>query len=199
MTDLEFVQRCIATDKQSWDQFVKQYSRLIYSAIHGVFRSYGMASEPDRINDIFQDLFILLRRDDFRKLKSYKAKNGCSLASWLRTVVVNFTIDHLRKIKRTVSIDAEDELELSLKDILADDSAIASEMLIEQEKFAVLKDCIELLDGDSKLFVNLSINRGVSPDELSEIFKVSRGAIDMRKLRIIDKLKECFKNKGFLR
>jgi RNA polymerase sigma factor (sigma-70 family) len=158
-----------------------------------------MASEPDRINDIFQDLFILLRRDDFRKLKSYKAKNGCSLASWLRTVVVNFTIDHLRKIKRTVSIDAEDELELSLKDILADDSAIASEMLIEQEKFAVLKDCIELLDGDSKLFVNLSINRGVSPDELSEIFKVSRGAIDMRKLRIIDKLKECFKNKGFLR
>jgi DNA-directed RNA polymerase specialized sigma24 family protein len=98
-----------------------------------------------------------------------------------------------------VSIDAEDELELSLKDILADDSAIASEMLIEQEKFAVLKDCIELLDGDSKLFVNLSINRGVSPDELSEIFKVSRGAIDMRKLRIIDKLKECFKNKGFLR
>ena len=32
---------------------------------------------------------------------------------------------------------------------------------------------------------------------LKEHFRVSRGAIDMRKSRIIDRLRECFKHKGF--
>jgi len=114
-------------------------------------------------------------------------------------VVTNLTIDYLRRIKYAVSIDAENEDELSLKDVLADDSVSAPEMFLEKEKFVTLKECIEALDLDSKYFLELSLNQRLKPEELGEVFKVSRGAIDMRKLRIIEKLKECFKNKGFLR
>jgi DNA-directed RNA polymerase specialized sigma24 family protein len=43
----------------------------------------------------------------------------------------------------------------------------------------------------------LLINRGLKPEELKEHLRLSRGAIDMRKSRIIERLRDCFRSKGF--
>lgn len=198
MDDLEFVQRCVKGDKQAWDEFLKTYSRLIYNYIHNVLNVKGYPFAQSHINDIFQGIFCSLIKDNFKKLRSFQARNGCSLASWLRQVTINFTIDYLRKIKPAVSIDAETDDGLSLKDLLADGSLSATDTLSHEEKLKDLKDCIEKLDNDDKYFLELHINRGLRLEELKGHFKVSRGAIDMQKSRIMDKLRECFKGKGFL-
>ena len=198
MDDLEFVQSCIKGDRQSWDRFVDKYSRLIYNYTHSVLKLKGISQfNQDNIRDLFQDIFLLLAQDDFKKLKTFKAKNGCSLASWLRQVVINHTIDYIRKSKSTVSLDEETDEEFSLKDVLADNSPSIKDMLTEKEKLASLKDCIQELDTDDKYFLELHINRGLGLGDLKENFRVSRGAIDMRKSRIINRLRECFKHKGF--
>jgi RNA polymerase sigma factor (sigma-70 family) len=200
MNDLEFVQRCVRGDKLAWDEFVERYSRLIYNYIYSVINSSSFKSHhEDYVNDIFQEIFVLLSRDNFKKLNTFKAKNGCSLASWLRQVVINYTIDYLRKFKTPlVSLDVENEEETSLKDILADDSVLVSDTLALKEKIAQLKECIKGLDTDDKYFLQLYLVRGLLLEELKDVFRVSRGAIDMRKTRIIERLKECFKRKGFL-
>ncbi len=198
MDDLEFVQRCVKGDKQSWDEFVERYSRLIYNYIHRVlnYKFPNQFNQADA-NDIFQEIFVLLTRDNFKKLKSFKAKNGCSLATWLRQVVIHFTIDCLRKFRQSVSLDKENDDGLNLKDMLADESSGITDLLIAEEKIGQLKDCIEKLDTEDKYFLELYIHQGLGLEELKDILKVSRGAVDMRKSRIVERLKECFKTKGF--
>ncbi|MCX5706638.1 MAG: sigma-70 family RNA polymerase sigma factor [Candidatus Omnitrophica bacterium] len=197
MDDLEFVQRCVKGDSSSWDEFLTRYSRLIYSYIHRVLGSKGFSSSANHIQDIFQELFSSLIENDYKKLRSYKALNGCTLASWLRQVTINFTLDYLRRIKPTISIDAEYEEGSSLKDILTDGSISVPELINQEEKLKSLKDCIEVLDNDEKYLLELNINQGVRLETLRKAWKISRGAIDMQKSRLMDKLRDCFKSKGF--
>lgn len=199
MTDLEFAQRCVNKDKLAWDEFVDKYSRLIYKYIHGTLtlkRPHQFSQ--DTVSDLYQEVFLLLTRDNFKKLASFKAKNNASLATWLRQVVINHTLDYIRKQKPLLSLDQENDEGLSLKDIIADGSISAAEVLAQGEKTANLKDCIEGLSTDEKYFLEIHFNQDISLEELKELFKVSRGAIDMRKSKIIKRLKDCFKRKGFL-
>jgi RNA polymerase sigma factor (sigma-70 family) len=197
MDDLEFVQRCVKGDSRDWDEFLKRYSRLIYNYIHKVLDAKGQAFTQEHINDIFQEIFCALIKDNFKRLRSFKARNGCSLASWLRQVTINFTIDYLRKIKPAVSLDEEIGEDFSLKDVLADKTAFITDTLSHEERLKSLNDCIDKLGRDDKYFLELLINRGLKPEELKEHLRLSRGAIDMRKSRIIERLRDCFRSKGF--
>lgn len=197
MDDLEFIQRCVKGDSQPWNEFLNKYSRLIYNYIYNTLNANSPIPTQEHTEDIFQSILRSLIDDNYKKLKSFKARNGCSLASWLRQVTINFTIDYLRKIRPVVSIDAENEEDLSLQDILPDDSIAAPERLIFEEKLDTLKECIEKLGKQEKYFLELHINRGLRLVTLKEHFRISRGAIDMQKSRIIDRLRDCFKIKGF--
>lgn len=198
MNDLKFVQKCIKGDKESWDQFVEKYSRLIYNYIHGVFKAKGHSFSQGNIADLFQEIFLSLTQDNFKRLRSFKAKNGCSLASWLRQVTINRTIDYLRRLQPALSLDEENEEGFSLKDTLVDGSIGAVDAVSRKEKLAHLTDCIKRLGNDDKYFLELHLNRGLSLQELKLHFRASRGAIDMRKKRIVERLRECFKGKGVL-
>jgi len=197
MHDLEFIQRCAKREKLAWDEFVGKYSHLIYNYIYSVLKTKGLTLTQENINDLFQGIFLSLINDNCKKLRSFKARNGCSLASWLRQITINYTIDYLRKLKPLVSIDEENEQDSSLKDILADDSASVTDTLSQKEKLESLKECIARLETEDKYFLELHFHRNLRLEELRELFKISRPAIDMRKSRIIKALRECFISKGF--
>ena len=195
---MEFVRKCSTGDIQSWDEFLERYSRLIYKYIHSVLNSKNIfASNQDYVDDIFQEFFSVLIQNDYKKLRSFKARNNCSLASWLRQVVINFTLDYLRRVRQAVSFDAEPEEGLGLKEILSDGSISVPELLSREEMLKSLEDCVGELSNHNKLFIELNINQGIRLEALKDLFKLSRGAIDMQKSRIMDRLKECFKRKGF--
>jgi RNA polymerase sigma factor (sigma-70 family) len=198
MTDLEFVQKCVQSDKLAWDEFVEKYYRLIYKYINCVLKQNNpRLATTENVNDIFQDIFLNLTKENFKKLNTFKAKNDCSLASWLRQVTVNYTLDYLKKFRPTASLEEDNEEGLSLKDLLADGSLSSREAAAIEEKSSQLKECIDALDTDDKYFLEFHINRGLSLEIIKDLFHVSRGAIDMRKSRIISRLRECFKGKGF--
>lgn len=163
MDDLEFVQRCVKGNKQAWDEFTVRYSRLIYNYIHSVLNLKGsdQFSQND-IHDLFQGIFLSLVKDDFKKLRSFKAKNGCSLASWLRQLTINATIDYIRRIKPAVSLDQDNDDEFSLQDLIADESISAKDMLTDKEKLEGLADCIAKLGTDDQYFLELHLNRNLS-------------------------------------
>lgn len=197
MTDLEFVRKCVKGDKPAWDEFIDRYSRLIYNYIHSVVKIKGSHSiNQENINDLFQEIFLSLVKDNFKKLRTFKARNGCSLASWLRQVTVNFAIDYMRRFKATVSIDEEDDDGFNLAEMLVSGSRAVPDTLNQEERLAHLKDCIEKLDTEDKYFLELYLNRELPLEELRAHLKVSRGAIDMRKSRLVQRLRDCFKNKA---
>ncbi len=199
MGDLEFVQRCVSRDKKTWDAFVEKYSRLIYNYIYSVFKNKGYRANPEIISDLYQEIFVSLIKDDYKKLRQYKAKNGASLASWLRIITINSTIDFLRQQRPIVSLDDDSKDEaLSLKETLKDNSSSKQdEVLLNKENLESLSDCIAQLNNEDKYFLDMHIYRYVDLEDLKIVFNVSRSAIDMRKSRIIQRLRECFREKGF--
>jgi RNA polymerase sigma-70 factor (ECF subfamily) len=197
MDDLEFLQSCLKGDQQAWAEFILRYSRLIYNYIHSVLAVKGRSISAEQVEDVFQEIFQSLIKNNYKKLATYRAKNGCSLASWLRQVTINFTIDYLRKLKPTVSIDAQDEEGLSLGDLLVDLAPGARDFLSDQDKRRTLRDCISLLESGEQYFLELFLNQGLTLDEIKDHLKINRGAADMRKGRIVQKLQDCFKKKGF--
>lgn len=199
MCDLELVHKCSQRDKTAWDAFIKKYSSLIYSYINSILeQKKTKLFTQENINDVFQEIFVSLTKDDFRKLKTFTAKNGCSLASWLRQVTINYCVDYLRKSKSIVSLDEIIDDELTVKDIITDKAISIASKINKEDHIIHLKQCIEELDIDDKFFLEFYINQGVQLEAMKDIFKVSRGAIDMRKSRIIYRLKNCFETKGLI-
>jgi RNA polymerase sigma factor (sigma-70 family) len=198
MIDLEFVQRCVQADKLAWDEFVDKYSRLIYKYINCVLKQNnpGLAT-LDNVNDIFQEIFLNLTKENFKKLRTFKAKNGSSLASWLRQVTINYTLDYLKKHRPALSLEEDNEEGFNLKELIADDSISSREAAALEERLRYLQECIEALDTDDRYFLEFHVSRGLSLEIMKDLFKVSRGSIDMKKSRIVSRLRECFKMKGF--
>jgi RNA polymerase sigma-70 factor, ECF subfamily len=198
MDDLDFARKCAQADKSAWKEFLQKYSRLIYSYIHNIIRIKGYVLDPSVTEEIFNEIISLLIKEDFKKLKTYHGKNNATLATWLRQVTINFCLDYLRKEKPAmVSIDAPVKDELSLSEIIPCRSQSAAEELIQKEKSEQLTDCIQKLTLDDKLFLELKLRWEFSLEELKDFFGISRAATDMRHSRIIQRLRDCFKEKGF--
>jgi len=198
MNDFEFIQRCIRSDDLAWDEFLKKYSRLIYNYIRSVLNIHGSVSGQHSVEDIFQEIIFSLIKDNFAKLKSFKGINQCSFASWLRQVTINSTIDHLRKPRANVySLDDVNTQGGSFNEIVPDRKALPPDTLISKEKAGALGDCIRQLGVEDKYLLELNLHWGLSLDEIKEHLNISRGALDMRKNRLIQRLKDCFIGKGF--
>jgi len=198
MNDLEFVRRCIKRDAAAWDEFLRKYSKLIYNYIHSVLRIKAKDIPLDTVDDLFQEIISSLIKDNYRKLRMFKAKNNCSLASWLRVVTVNFMIDFIRSSKPLILLDQDLPDQESLKDIASDSYAAFEKDIADEEKRSRLSECIAELSVDDKYFLRLYIHKCVALDRLGPILSISKTAVDMRKSRIVERLRGCFKKKGFL-
>lgn len=188
MDDLEFVRRCLNQDRRAWGEFVDKYSNLIYKYLLSTLISHGIAPAAARQNaeDLFQQVLLSLVNNDFQRLKSFQGRNNCSLASWLRIISTNCAIDFLRRIRMPARLEEKDGNGLSLK-----------EALVKNERLGHLKDCIEVLDSEEQYFLELHLNLNLTLEQIKDHLNISRGAADMRKARIVNRLKKCFKNKGF--
>ena len=194
MEDLKFVRRCLSKDRRAWDEFIQRFSGLIYSYILGVFKSRTSHHfKANNIEDAFQDFFIYIRKNNCKKLRTFQGRNGCTLASWLRQVVIHFSLDYIRGFRGHLSLDQAYNGEGNIKDTIFDQSGSIRDKMIKQERITRLKKCIQALDRDQRLFLELHLNKGVAVDKLAKLFRVSRGALDMRKARIIGVLRRRLK------
>jgi RNA polymerase sigma factor (sigma-70 family) len=195
-TDLEFARRCANGDRQAWEEFLIRYSRLIYTYIFSSARSSGAVLSPQEKEDIFQEIILSFIDNNCRKLKSFRALNGCTLASWLRQVTINFTLNRITRASSAVSLDQDDFAGFALKEGIVAPQRSAPDVLQAKEEIGRLTECIELLETGDKYFLELNLHLGLNLEEIKDHLKISRGAADMRKARIVERLKECFKGKG---
>ena len=86
-------------DRAAWDAFVRRYGGLIVAAVRGV------APMPGEIEDLTQEVFVRLCKDNFRLLRSYDPKRA-SLSTWLTIVARSTARDALRR-RRADSVPIE--------------------------------------------------------------------------------------------
>ena len=95
-------------EKAAWDAFVRRYGGLVVAAVRGVASVYG------DVEDLTQDVFVRLCKDDFRLLRSYDPARA-SLSTWITIVARSTARDGLRRRRaESVPIDAVPEAQLAI-------------------------------------------------------------------------------------
>ena len=191
MTEQEriLLRGCLKGEKSAWDAFVRQYSGLAYYAIKKTLSLYHVEPRGDIVDDLFQDFFLSLMRDDFRKLRQFRAERSTKLATWLRVIVSRQTIDFLRRQKVSTS---------DVNEIQAPNHADPSTSLLNQEQNKLLAQALETLRPRDRLFVELCFYQCLPPEEIAQILRVSKSAVYTQKSRVLGKLREALRDSGAL-
>jgi RNA polymerase sigma factor (sigma-70 family) len=90
-------------DKGAWEAFVRRYAGLVAAAVRGVAR------EAAEVEDLAQEVFLRLCKDDFRLLRSYDPARA-GLSTWITIVARSTARDAMRRHRPVmVQIDAVPE------------------------------------------------------------------------------------------
>ena len=81
LTEIELLKGCIAGDKKRWAAFVERYNKLIYHTIYKTLRVNATPTDPDDINDLFQEIFASFCANDCKKLRMFDPQRGVTLSS----------------------------------------------------------------------------------------------------------------------
>ena len=108
MAENGFSEALLQGEKAAWDAFVRRYGALIVAAVRGV------APPHADIEDLTQDVFIRLCKDDFRLLRTYDPGRA-SVSTWITIVARSTARDGLRRRRgESVPIDAVPEAQLAI-------------------------------------------------------------------------------------
>ena len=86
-------------EKGAWDAFVRRYAGLVAAAVRSIAR------EPGEVEDLAQEVFLRLCKDDFRLLRSYDPARA-GLSTWITIVARSTARDVLRR-RRPVAVPIE--------------------------------------------------------------------------------------------
>jgi RNA polymerase sigma-70 factor (ECF subfamily) len=95
-------------EKAAWDAFVRRYGGLVVAAVRGV------AMAQPEVEDLTQEVFVRLCKDDFRLLRGYDPARA-SLSTWITIVARSTARDGLRRRRaETVPLDFVPEAQLAI-------------------------------------------------------------------------------------
>lgn len=87
-------------EKVAWEAFVRRFAGLIVAAVRSIAR------EAAEVEDLAQEVFVRLCKDDFRLLRSYDPARA-GLSTWITIVARSTARDAMRRY-RPVSVPIDD-------------------------------------------------------------------------------------------
>ena len=187
--DVALIQRCVTGDSQALEEFVERFSRLIYDSTLRTLRLYGISGARDLVADLHNEVFVVLLDRECKALREFEGRNGCRLASYLRTIAVRRTIDFVRARKFLVPLELDESTDgvmprtafLSSVDTGAQERAHAA--WVTEELLATLRE-------EDRQFCLLLTNESLAPADIARQLRISLSAFYVRKHRILKKLRQ---------
>lgn len=122
-------------DERAFKSLLERHQSKIYSYI------YSMVNNADVANDIFQDTFTKV----VTKLDDTYDEQGKWIA-WVMRIAHNATIDHIRKQRRFVDVNANSDSDYDFYDRLPDEGEPSSHDRVEmaEDKASLMRHIAEL-------------------------------------------------------
>jgi RNA polymerase sigma factor (sigma-70 family) len=121
----------IRGEKPAGDGFVRRYAGLILSAVRGVAR------DGNDIEDLVQEVFARLCKDEFRLLKAYDPARA-GITTWLTIVARSTARDALRRRQPLVTpLDSVPEALLGVEDRHVEPLKLPEELLSPRQKLVL--------------------------------------------------------------
>lgn len=159
MTDQDFlIQGCIDGDRKCQQKLYETF----YGKMMVVCLRY--AKDHDEALDVFQEAFIKV----FKNLSRY-GNNG-SFEGWIRRIMVNTAIDHIRKNKKLKEmVEINEEITSLGEDEDQEDD------LLDKISFQDLLNCVQDLSPAYRSVFNMYVVDGFSHKEIAKELGISEG------------------------
>lgn len=167
----EIIDACRAGDSKAQFRLYKLYYKGMYNV------SLRIVNQSTEAEDIMQEAFL----SAFKNIKSYRGE--VSFGSWLKRIVINRSLDALKK--RKVNFEEVNEKTAQI----AENKKNKKEVNME-----VVRRAIQQLPDGYRVVLSLYLIEGYDHDEISQILEISNSASRTQLLRAKNKLKALLQN-----
>jgi RNA polymerase sigma factor (sigma-70 family) len=163
----DLIERCRKNDQKAQHEIYKLYYKAMYNT------SLRILNHEAEAEDVMQESFL----DAFRKLEEYKGEG--SFGGWLRRIVVNNSIDLLKKRKNLVALENE------AYELADEPNGFADSVEYRVEE---IKRAVPVLPEEHRVILSLFLFEGYDHEEISQILNITNNASRTRFSRAKSKL-----------
>jgi len=168
----EIIDQCKEGSQKAQFQLYKLYYKAMYSV------SLRIINDEMEAEDVMQEAFLKA----FSKMDTYKGE--VSFGAWLKRIVVNRSLDYLKK--RKVQFEEVNERTTQVADY---------QMGTKEVDMKLLKEAIQDLSDGYRVVLSLYLIEGYDHEEISQILGISNSSSRTQLLRAKNKLRELLKEK----
>jgi RNA polymerase sigma factor (sigma-70 family) len=173
----ELVERCKRKDTRSYAELYQKYNKAMYNTSLRIVNNSGDAE------DVLQDAFV----DAFQSIEMFQYKS--TFGAWLKKIVINKSINHLRKKK----MDLIDIDKTNLGYLPETESLDEKDVQLKVEE---IKKAVKLLPNGYRTVLSLYLFEGYDHEEIAEILRVSHATVRTQYMRAKQKLIGIIKQGG---
>jgi RNA polymerase sigma-70 factor, ECF subfamily len=162
--DADLVRRARRGSRDAAGELFERHWPGAWRAARVITGSRAMAD--DVAQDAFERAFAALGRFDERR----------PFAAWLHRIVVNRSLDLLRRERRLVGLDAPERVDAEWRDLGAEDRE--------------LLEAVRRLGPQRRVVIVLRYGLGYSPMEIADLIGVPPGTVHSRLARALEELRE---------
>lgn len=183
LSDESLMERIHNHDHQAFSCLVERRSDMFYAA------AYRMVMNQQEAEDIVQEAFLKL----WDKPKSWKGGNGAKFTTWFYRIVMNISLDKLRRQKSNNG-DADPEF----FDQIASGDISQDKELEKGEEQKALDRALKTLPENQLMALNLCFYEEMSNKEAAEIMGISVKALESLLMRAKSGIKNYLHREGIL-
>jgi len=177
----DVINACIKGDRNAQFKIYKLYYKAMYNTC------LRIVNDTAEAEDIMQESFL----DAFQRIDSYSGEG--SFGSWLKRIVINRSLDYLRKSKDFVSIEDE---QIDLPEIVEPNREEEINYLVNEVKQAITE-----LPNEYRVILTLFLIEGYDHEEISQILNISnqlsRTRFSRARQKLIGMLRETKRKNAF--
>lgn len=174
---LELVNECRTGNRKAQFELYKLYAKAMYNV------AWRIVNDDAQAEDVLQEAFL----DAFNRIADFRQETTFGL--WLKQIVINRSINYLRK--RKVELVSLEEIEIADEPIYDE-----SETILKVE--AIKAAMNELPDG-YRVVLTLYLFEGYDHEEISHILKITENTSRSQYMRAKRKLNGLLETKGVVR
>jgi RNA polymerase sigma-70 factor (ECF subfamily) len=173
VSELDLVARCQAGDTEAFDELVTRYRTRVFGMI------YNMVHSEQDAWDLAQDSFLKA----WKSIKRFRGRS--SFYTWIYRIVMNVTIDWLRK-KQVKGGDGEFDDSIQLKEVepasktVPKAEALPHEMMERSEIRTRIEKAIAQLSPEQRAVILMKEIEGMQYHEIAEALGCSIGTVMSR-------------------
>ena len=176
-------------EPRAWQSFCQDHAGLVLHVVRQTFGRYGLHGEPHDIEDVGQEVFIRLSKQDFALLKKFDPERA-KLTTFLRVVASSTAIDWLRR-RRPQSEDIDDHA-----GALADERSLRAFDAIDQPDTAL--QAVEERVGEAGLserqraILTLMFDEDMDVEDIAAKLGIAAQTVRSAKHKALTKIRDAF-------